>query len=44
MILYDKATGRLYHDYDGLGGVAPVHFATLANKADLKAADIIVVV
>lgn len=43
VILYEKGTGRLYHDPDGLGGVAPVHFATLANKADLKAGDIIVV-
>ncbi len=43
VILYDKGTGKLYHDPDGLGGVAPVHFATLANKADLKAGDIIIV-
>jgi Ca2+-binding RTX toxin-like protein len=43
VVLYDKATGRLYHDPDGLGGVAPVHFATLANKADLKGGDIVVV-
>lgn len=43
VILYDKGTGKLYHDRDGLGGVAAVHFATLANKADLKAGDIIIV-
>jgi Ca2+-binding RTX toxin-like protein len=43
VILYDKATGGLYHDPDGLGGTAPVLFATLANKADLKASDIIVI-
>lgn len=42
-ILYDKATGKLYHDPDGLGGVAPVHFATLANKANLQASDIIII-
>jgi hypothetical protein len=43
VILYEKSTGRLYHDGDGLGGAAPTHFATLANKADLKAGDIIIV-
>jgi Ca2+-binding RTX toxin-like protein len=33
-IIYDKATGRLYHDIDGnlTGGKAAVHFATLTNK------------
>jgi Ca2+-binding RTX toxin-like protein len=43
VVLYDKATGGLYHDPDGLGGTSPVHFATLANTADLRAGDIIVV-
>jgi len=31
-IVYDKKTGWLYYDDDGLGGDAAVHFATLLNK------------
>jgi Ca2+-binding RTX toxin-like protein len=36
---YNHSTGFLFYDPDGNGGAAPVHFATLANHATIKAGD-----
>lgn len=41
-ILYDSATGGLYYDADGNGGIAPVQFATLTGAPALTAADFMV--
>lgn len=38
-IIYDRTSGSLSYDADGLGGVAAVKFAVLANKAAITAAD-----
>jgi Ca2+-binding RTX toxin-like protein len=42
-IIYNKATGALFYDTDGLGGGAQVQIATLTNKVALAAADFTVV-
>lgn len=42
-LIYDRATGRLFFDADGAGGDAQVLIATLANNAQLTAADFIVI-
>lgn len=41
-IIYNKATGALYYDADGQGGVAPVKFAVLDGHPTLKCSDIVV--
>ncbi|WP_292930804.1 calcium-binding protein [Novosphingobium sp. PASSN1] len=43
-LIYDTATGKLYYDADGAGGVAAVHFATIgtASHPVLTASDFIV--
>ncbi len=38
-IIYDKKSGALYYDQDGLGGVAQVQFAKLDGGPKLKASD-----
>jgi len=38
-IIYDKKSGALFYDEDGLGGVAQVQFATLEKGTKLKASD-----
>lgn len=43
-ILYDKATGALYFDPDGVGGAAAVQFATLTNvSGTVSAADFLII-
>jgi Ca2+-binding RTX toxin-like protein len=42
-IVYDRATGTLSYDADGLGGLDAVTFATLQPGADLTAAGIVVI-
>ena len=42
-IIYDPLTGSLYFDPDGVGGVAPVHFATLNADLAITAADFFLV-
>lgn len=42
-LIYDRATGRLWFDADGAGGTAKVLMATLANNAELSAADFLVI-
>jgi Ca2+-binding RTX toxin-like protein len=42
-IVYDRATGSLYHDQDGTGAKAQVKIATLANKAPLSHLDFFVI-
>lgn len=42
-ILYDKASGALFYDADGLNGVAKVQFAQLAANTALSAADFVVI-
>ncbi|MBZ6074987.1 calcium-binding protein [Microvirga puerhi] len=42
-IVYDRTTGKLYYDKDGVGGAAQVQIAILTNKAALTAADFLVV-
>ena len=41
-IIYDSASGKLYFDPDGSGGLGQVHFATLASNLALTAADFLV--
>ncbi len=41
-VIYDPASGALYYDKDGLGGVAQVQFATLATGLALTHNDIVV--
>jgi serralysin len=38
-IIYDKSTGALYYDPDGIGGVAQTQFAKLDPGTKLKASD-----
>jgi Ca2+-binding RTX toxin-like protein len=42
-IIYNQATGQLFFDADGTGGVAAVLFATLDTKPALTAADFMVI-
>jgi Ca2+-binding RTX toxin-like protein len=42
-IVYDSANGNLYYDADGVGGIAAVHFVTLAGAPTLSAADVEVI-
>ena len=42
-IIYDGATGRLFYDADGNGGVAAVLFATLDGRPALAASDFTVI-
>lgn len=42
-IIYDKATGNLFYDADGIGGTAAVQFATLVGHPALTAADFLIV-
>ncbi|HEV7660426.1 MAG TPA: VCBS domain-containing protein [Allosphingosinicella sp.] len=42
-IVYNSATGELFYDADGLGGVAQVHFATLNAGLVLTASDFLVI-
>lgn len=42
-IVYDSATGKLYYDADGAGGVGAVHFATLEARPVLDAGDFLIV-
>jgi Ca2+-binding RTX toxin-like protein len=42
-IIFDKQTGALFYDADGVGGVAQVQFARLLGGADLAALDILIV-
>jgi serralysin len=42
-IIYDSATGALYFDADGVGGVAMVQFATLSGLPALTAGDFTVI-
>lgn len=42
-IIYDAATGRLWFDSDGAGGVAQVQIAQIANRAALDAGDFFVI-
>jgi Ca2+-binding RTX toxin-like protein len=38
-IIYDKSTGALYYDPDGIGGIAQTQFAKLTPGTKLKASD-----
>ncbi len=42
-ILYDSATGSLYYDADGVGGIAAVQFATVSAGLPLTASDFTVI-
>jgi Ca2+-binding RTX toxin-like protein len=42
-IIYNPATGNLAYDADGVGGVAAIKFANIANHAVLTAADFVVI-
>lgn len=43
-VIYNKLTGALYFDSDGIGGTAQIQFATLANRPDnLSANDFTVI-
>jgi VCBS repeat-containing protein len=42
-IVYNQAIGALYYDADGVGGVAQVQIATIANLAALTSADLILI-
>ena len=39
-ILYDAATGHIFYDADGAGGVAAIHFASVTAGTALTSADI----
>lgn len=41
-IIYDKASGALYYDPDGLGGASQVQFATFDPGTKLKASDFMI--
>jgi Ca2+-binding RTX toxin-like protein len=41
-IIYDKSTGALYYDPDGVGGVAQTQFAKLDGGPKLKASDFMI--
>ena len=42
-ILYDRATGSIYVDQDGVGGAGAVLFATVTAGLNLTAADFLVI-
>ena len=42
-VIYDKATGALYYDADGLGGKAQIQIAALKKGLALTAADVFVI-
>lgn len=42
-VVYDRATGALYYDTDGIGGAAQVKIATLSNRAQLHLSDLVVI-
>ncbi|MFL5202477.1 MAG: calcium-binding protein, partial [Microvirga sp.] len=42
-IVYDKKTGALYYDKDGVGGSAQVKIATISNKTKLYYHDFYVI-
>jgi serralysin len=42
-IIYDDATGALYFDADGSGGMSQVQFATIAGAPDVAAVDFFVI-
>jgi len=41
--LYDRRTGGLFFDVDGVGGVSQVRIATLSNRTAISAADIAII-
>jgi Ca2+-binding RTX toxin-like protein len=41
--IYDKSTGSLFFDRDGIGGAGQVQFAKLSNRASLNRLDIAVI-
>lgn len=41
--IYNQATGALFFDSDGLGGISATQIATLTNKPTLAASDIVVI-
>ena len=42
-IVYDKKTGNLYYDQDGIGSKAQVKIATISNKTKLYYHDFFVI-
>ena len=42
-VIYNRATGALLYDSDGIGGHAAVQLATLINKPVLAANDFVVI-
>jgi Ca2+-binding RTX toxin-like protein len=38
-IIYDKSTGNLYDDADGVGGAAHIRIAILSHKPSVSAHD-----
>lgn len=41
-VIYNKATGILYYDPDGVGGEAQIQIALLSNKPTLSASDFLI--
>lgn len=42
-LIYDKASGALYYDADGVGGAAQVQIAVLLGKPTIDAADFVLI-